>query len=342
MADRVLVTGISGFLGGHVARALLDQGYAVRGSLRDLARADSVRAALKAASANGNVDGLDFVALDLSADAGWKEAMEGCRYLQHVASPFVVVMPADKQELIRPAVEGTRRALTAALNAGVERIVLTSSFAAIGYGHPRDRTAPFTEADWSNTEGEGITAYTESKTLAELEAWSIMETAGRRADLAVVNPTAILGPLIDNDPGTSNDLLLRLFKGGVPLVPRISFGFVDVRDVAALEVNAMQSPDAGGKRFIATAGTLSFKQIGDILRPAFPAYAGKFPRFELPDWLARLMARRNAELRDNLHLIGLVRGYDNRQALALLGHPFISPPDAVLATGHSLVERGLA
>jgi nucleoside-diphosphate-sugar epimerase len=341
MVDKVLVTGISGFLGGHVALALLDAGYAVRGSLRDLGRADKVRQALRAHSASGKVEALEFVALDLMRDDGWAEAMAGCRYLQHVASPFVTRMPADKDELIRPAVEGTRRALQAALAAAIERIVLTSSFAAVGYGHPLDRSAPFTEADWSRTEGGDVNAYTESKTRAELEAWSIMEGAGRRDDLVVVNPTAILGPLLDDDPGTSGMLVQRLMSGAMPGAPRISFGVVDVRDVAALQLKAMETPAAGGKRFLATAGNLSLMEGARALRAAMPDEAGKLPRRELPDWLVRMVALFNPELRANLGRLGRPAQIDASAGAALLERPWIPPADATIAMGRSLVDARL-
>jgi nucleoside-diphosphate-sugar epimerase len=341
MPDKVLVTGVSGFLGGHVALALLDAGYEVRGSLRDLRRADKVRAALKKASASGNVDGLEFVALDLMRDDGWLAAMKGCRYLQHVASPFVISMPADKDELIAPAVEGTRRALMAALTAGVDRIVVTSSLAAVMYGHEPGRTAPFTEADWSRTTGPDVSAYTESKTRAELEAWSIIETAGKRHELVTVNPSLITGPLLDDDPGTSGQLLQRLLRGAVPVAPRISIGIIDVRDVAELQLKAMETPSAGGHRFLASAGNLSILEAANVLRKALPAYAAKLPRFEAPDWAVRLAGLFDKDIHSQTGSLGIVRNVDSAPAQALLGYKFIAPPEALAAMAQSLVTQGL-
>ncbi len=240
MPDRVLLTGVSGFLGGHVASALLAAGYQVRGSVRNLAKADKVRDTLTKAGAD--VSRLEFVALDLLKDDGWDAAAEGCRFLAHTASPFVLRMPTDKMDLIRPAIEGTERALNAGLKAGVERVVLTSSMAAIAYGHDKNRTSPFTAADWTDLEGHGVSAYVESKTRAERRAWEIMKAAGREADLAVINPSGIFGPLLDEDPGTSAQIVIRFLSGGVPAVPRLSFAFVDVRDVAAAHVAALTAP----------------------------------------------------------------------------------------------------
>jgi len=341
MTDKVLVTGISGFLGGHVALALLDAGYAVRGSLRDPRKAPAVRAALQAASASGTVEGLEFIGLDLNIDEGWLKAAEGCRYVQHVASPLALRMPRDRHEMIGPAVDGTRRALLAALKAGVERVVLTSSIAAIVYGHPETRSDPFTGADWSNTVGNGVNAYTESKTMAELEAWSIMESAGRRNDLAVVNPSVILGPLLYADARTSGQMVLRLLDGSAPAAPRMHLGVVDVRDVAELHLKAMETPNAGGQRYIASAGTLSFMEAADALRTAFPDRARHIPRFELPDWLVRLYGFWDHDVRHHLDSLGRPRPTDARPAARLLGYPFISPAAAAVAMGRSLMELKL-
>lgn len=340
MADLVLLTGISGFLGGHVALELLKQGYAVRGSVRDLGKADKVKKTLAAAGAD--LANLEFVALDLTSDAGWTEAIAGARYLQHTASPFVTRMPVDRMELIRPAVDGTRRALTAALAAGVEHIVVTSSTAAIMYGHDKARTAPYTSADWTRLDGRDVNAYIESKTRAEREAWMLVDAAGRHDDLTTINPGAIFGPLLDEDPGTSVALLKRMFDGSLPAAARISFVVIDVRDVAAAHVAAMTAPEARGQRYLMGSGTLSLMQMADILRRAIPERAGKMPRFEVPDWVTRLVGVVDKDVRGNLGELGVVKTADSAPVQQLLGRPLISADEALIAAARSLIAHGVA
>ncbi len=340
MADTVLVTGVSGFLGGHVALTLLKAGYAVRGSIRSLDRSAKVQATL--ARAGGDISRLDFVALDLLGDEGWGAAMAGVRYLQHTASPFVIKQPRDRNELIRPAVEGTRRALEAALHAKVERIVLTSSMAAIMYGHDPRRSAPFTASDWTDVSARDVTAYTESKVRAEKEAWSIMDGAGRHDSLVSINPGTIFGPLLDDDPGTSIGLLKRMFDGSLPMTARFYSLITDVRDVAEAHVKAMTAPDAAGKRFPMGAGALSLMEIANVLRPALPDRASKLPRVEAPDWLVRIFGFLDSEARGNMGELGIKKTADSSAAEAMIGHRLISAEDATVAAARSLIEQGVA
>ncbi|KRA44798.1 NAD-dependent epimerase/dehydratase family protein [Devosia sp. Root635] len=336
MSDRVLLTGISGFLGGHVALQLLNAGYTVRGSLRNLKRADKVRDTL--ARAGADISRLEFVALDLMDDAGWREAAQGCRYVQHTASPFVLEIPQDKMDLIGPAVEGTTRALGAANAAGAERIVLTSSMAAIAYGHDRSRTA-FTADDWTDLDGRGVNFYQESKTLAERRAWEIMDAASRREALAVINPSGIFGPLLDEDPGTSAILIQRLLNGSVPALPRIPITIIDVRDVAAAHVAAMTTPEAGGQRFPMGERTLLFKEVADLLAARYPDR--RVPRRQMPNWAVRLYGLFDRDVRGNLAELGLPKQLDSSDAAALLGRELTPAPDAIMATAETLVAHGL-
>lgn len=338
-ADRVLITGISGFLGGHVALKLLEAGYTVRGSVRKRDKAGKVRDTL--ARHGADVSRLEFVELDLDKDEGWSEAIADCRYLQHTASPFVISMPDDKMDLIRPAVAGTERALNAALAARVERIVLTSSMAAIAYGHERSRTAPFTAADWTDLEGRDVNAYIESKTRAERRAWQIMREAGREQDLAVINPSAILGPLLDEDPGTSAALVKRLLDGSVPATPRIPFVIVDVRDVAEAHMRAMTDPAAGGRRFPIGERPMLMADVAAVAREAAPQYAAKIPRRSMPDWAVRLYSLFDRDVRGTLNELGVLKRLDSRETVALLGHPLIAARDAIAATVESLIAHKL-
>jgi dihydroflavonol-4-reductase len=336
--DRVLLTGISGFLGGHVALVLLKAGYSVRGSLRNLGRAEAVRDTLRRAGAD--VSRLDFVELDLLSDKGWDEAMQGVRFLQHTASPFVIDLPEDKMELIRPAVEGTERALNAALRAGVERIVLTSSMAAIAYGHDKGRTKPFTEKDWTDLNGRGVNAYIESKTLAERRAWEIMREAGREADLTTINPSAILGPLLDKDPGTSALMVKRLLDGSVPALPRIPFVIVDVRDIAEAHVKAMTDVSARGRRFPMGERSMLMGEVADIVRTV--ATGRRVPRIKMPDWAVRLYALFDRDVRGILNELGVLKKLDSSGAVALLGRPLLAADRAIADTTRSLIQQGIA
>ncbi len=339
MAERVLLTGISGFLGGHVALELLKQGFQVRGSVRDFKKSDKVRQTLE--KAGGDIGRLEFVVLDLSSDQNWDAAMDGVRYLQHTASPFVTSMPRDKMELIRPAVDGTKRALNAALKAKVERIVLTSSMAATSYGHDPRRTAPFTAADWTDLHGRGVNAYIESKTLAEKEAWTIVDSAGRHDDLAVINPNAILGPVLDDDPGTSVGLIARAMNGSVPAAARLYFPVIDVRDVAEAHVKAMVTPAAGGHRFPMGERTVAFLEFATAIRDAMPEFAKRLPTREVPDWMVRLFAFVDKDMRGNVGELGVIRRTDSSDVIALLGHPLIPADDAIVASARSLVAQGI-
>ncbi len=340
MTDTVLLTGISGFLGSHIALQLLKKGYRVRGSVRNLKRSDEVRQTLE--NHGADIKKLEFVALDLTDDAGWSEAMDGVSYLQHVASPFVTKMPADKMELIRPAVDGTTRAIKAALTAGVERIVVTSSMAAIMYKKYHDRSIPYSEKDWSDIDAPSANAYTQSKILAEQKAWELMDAAGRRSDLATVNPSLILGPLLNKDPGTSGALVLRLLKGSIPAAPRFTFSMVDVRDVAEIHLAAMEKGEAGGKRFASASDNLSIMQMARVMKAAFPQYQSKLPKFEMPNWIVRIYALFDSDVRSNIGELGLVRLIDASAARKLLGHDFISSKDALIATTKTIIEQKLA
>lgn len=261
--ETVLVTGGSGFQAGYCILKLLSEGYKVKTTIRSLHKADHIREALRHAGASA-LENLSFHAADLTLDEGWEEATAGCDYVLHVASPFPAAQPKDENELIIPAREGTLRVLRAALQAGVKRVVMTSSFAAIGYSiDPANHV--FTEEDWTDP-STAIPPYIKSKTLAERAAWDFIAQADGRMELTVINPVGIFGPVLSNDFTSSVEMIRQVLHGKLPVGPAQSFGVVDARDVADLHVIAMKHPAAKGERFIATSdGTLTFAEIGKML-----------------------------------------------------------------------------
>ncbi|HYG25974.1 MAG TPA: aldehyde reductase [Caulobacteraceae bacterium] len=338
---KVLVTGGSGFIGSHCIIQLLEQGHSVRTTVRNLAREGEVRGMLERGGAKPGKR-LTFFAADLMSDAGWAQAVAGCDYVLHVASPFPAATPRHEDELIVPAREGALRVLRAARDAGVKRVVLTSSYAAIGYGHP-ERARPFDESDWTNIETPGIGAYVKSKAIAEKAAWDFIARAGGALELAVVNPVAVLGPVLAPDYSTSILLVQKLMEGALPAAPKASFGIVDVRDVADLHIRAMTDPAARGERFLAMAGeSMSILETGRVLRERFGPAASKVPTRELPNWLVRVMALVSQDARALLPQLGRRMNADVTKARRLLGWQPRSNEDAIAATAESLMQLGLA
>jgi len=336
----ILVTGGSGFIGAHVILQLLAAGHQVRATVRSLARVDDVRAMLARGGAEAG-DRLAFIAANLESDAGWPEAVAGCEYVLHVASPFPAGAPENEDELIVPARDGALRVLRASRNAGVSRVVLTSSFAAIGYGH-KPRTTPFNETDWTDPNGARVSAYVKSKTLAERAAWDFIANEGGNLELSVVNPVAVFGPVLGPDYSTSILLIKRLMDGSIPGSPRLYFGVVDVRDVADLHIRAMTHPAAKGNRFLAVAGeSMSIRDIARVLKNRMGASAKRVPAWQVPDWLVRLAALRDPAIRQILPELGKIKNASNEKATRMLGWTARSNEAAIVATAESLVRLGL-
>lgn len=336
----VLVTGGSGFIGSHCILQLLAAGHTVRTTVRNLKREGDVRALLKVGGMDAGAR-LSFIAADLEHDAGWSEAVAGVRYVLHVASPFPQTLPRHEDELIVPAREGALRVLRASRDAGVERVVLTSSFAAIGYGHPQ-QAAPFDETSWTNPDGEDVGPYVKSKTLAERAAQDFMAREGGALQLAVVNPVGVFGPVLGPDYSTSILVVERMLSGKLPGCPRLHFGVVDVRDVANLHLLAMTHPAAQGERFLAIAGDfMSMLEIARVLRRRLGAFAHKVPRFQLPDWLVHLAALLDPPVKQVLPELGKRKNGTSEKAQRLLGWAPRSNEEALVATAESLLELGL-
>jgi nucleoside-diphosphate-sugar epimerase len=336
----VLVTGGSGFIGSHVILQLLGAGHRVRTTVRSLKREADARAMLKQGGAEPG-EQLTFIAADLESAAGWPQAVAGCEYVLHVASPFPPGLPKTEDELIIPARDGALRVLRAARDAGVKRVVLTSSFAAIGYGHPLQK-APFDETSWTDPQGSDVLPYVKSKALAERAAWDFVLKDAPDLELSVINPVGVFGPVLGPDYSTSILIVQRLMDGAVPGCPRLSFGAVDVRDVADLHLRAMTHPAAKGERFLAVAGDfLSMQDIAKILKRRLGAAARRVPTWQLPNFLVRLAALRDPAVRQILPELGKFKNASGEKAKRTLGWAPRSNEEAIVATAESLLRLGL-
>jgi dihydroflavonol-4-reductase len=338
--ELVLVTGGSGFIGAHCILQLLDAGYRVRTTVRSLTREAGVRAMLQAGGAEPG-EALSFAAADLMSDAGWPGAVAGCDFVLHVASPFPASVPKHEDELIVPAREGALRVLRAARDAGVKRVVLTSSFAAIGYGK-KHTDRPFSEESWTDPNGGGVGAYVKSKTLAERAAWDFAAREGGALELSVVNPVGVFGPVLGPDYSTSIRIVQRLMDGAMPGCPRLSFGIVDVRDVADLHLRAMTNPAARGERFLAVAGDfVTIQEIAQVLKARMGDRARRVPTRVLPDWIVRLVSLFDSSVALIVPELGKFKNATNEKARRVLGWAPRSNEDAIVATAQSLLRLGL-
>ena len=335
MADTVLVSGGSGYIAGFLIRQLVAEGWTVHTTVRSLAKEEAVRQLLAVDNSR-----LSFFAADLNADTGWAEAMAGCSHVAHLASPLPGGVPKHADELIVPARDGALRALRAAKAAGVKRFVMTSSVAAIAYGRGRG-VHHFTEADWTLLDKPGITAYVQSKTIAERAArdWVVREGGG--IEFCSINPSVVLGPVWSRDYSASVIIVKKMLDGSMGACPDIGFGVVDVRDVADLHVRALKAPNMAGERFIASGRFMKLREIADVLRAELGQLAHKVPTCNVPDWLVRVAARFNPLARAVVSELGSVRHQDASHAKAVLGWATRPVEQSIVDCARNLIELGI-
>ena len=330
--EKVLVTGGSGFIALHCIDQLLEKGFMVRTTIRSESRKDEIN---KAMDKYPNLDqNLEFHICDLLKDEGWEAAVDGCDYVLHVASPFILEVPSDENVLIKPAVDGTLRVLNACSKAHVKKVVLTSSVAAVAYGHGVEKT--FDESDWSNTgEDSGITPYAKSKTLAEKAAWNFVEEldTDKKFDFTVINPVGVFGPMLTRDIGTSNSLVSRLINGELPACPATHMGYVDVRDVAKAHVFSMLNSSTNNKRIIVSESEMFFVDVGRILNEAG---FKKSPTKQMPNWLVKFLAIFIKELSGVTKSLGRRVDTDKSLAKSLFDWQYITAKDSILDTANQL------
>jgi dihydroflavonol-4-reductase len=335
MAGTVLVTGGSGYIGGYVIRQLVAEGWTVHTTIRNLAREAEVRKALGVDDSK-----VKFFAAELLSDAGWAEAMAGCSHVAHIASPIPPGAPKHEDELIVPAREGALRALRFAKAAGVKRFVMTSSAAAIAYGHGKG-SRTYTEKDWTNLDGPDVYAYVKSKTIAERAARDWVAAEGGSIEYVAICPAAVLGPVASNDYSPSLEVVKKLLEGALPGCPDFGFGIVDVRDVADLHVRALNAPDMAGERFVCSGPFLKMIDVARVLKANLGDQAKKVPTRKLPDFLVRIVSLFDPVVKQVLGELGNVRNMDATHAKDVLGWVARPPEEVILDTAKSLIAHGI-
>ena len=333
----VLVTGGSGYIAGYCIAQLLSDGWRVRTTVRNLERAEDVRATIGKIAANAGA--IEFMAADLNSDTGWADAVAGADYVLHVASPVPIVDPKSDDELVRPARDGALRVLKASRDAGVKRVVMTSSIAAIAYGRG-ERAEPFSEADWTDETNRSDTSpYDRAKTIAERAGWAWHQAEGGALELVTVNPVLVLGPVLGSDFSASLEAIKKLLDGSVPALPRFGFNLVDVRDIAQLHLLAMTAPAAAGQRFIGSTDFYWMKDMAKILKEGLKAR--KVPSISIPDFLVRLFAIFDPIVRGQLFNLGKRRLVSSDKARRMLGWTTRPTRETILDTARSLQAQGL-
>jgi dihydroflavonol-4-reductase len=335
MKPTVLVSGGSGYIAGFLIRQLISEGWTVHTTVRSLAKEAAVRQLLAVDNSR-----LTFFEADLNADAGWAEAMAGCSHVAHVASPLPAGVPKDANELIVPARDGALRALRAARDAGVRRFVMTSSVAAIAYGRGRG-VHHFTEADWTDLSKPGISAYIQSKTIAERAARDWMAREGDAMEFVSICPSVVLGPVWSRDYSASVVVVRKLLDGSLGACPDIGFGVVDVRDVADLHLRALQTPGIAGERFIANGRFMKLREIADVLRAQLGSEAARVTTRNAPDWMVRLAAHFVPVAKAVVGELGSVRHQSPAHALAVLGWQTRPVEQSIVDTARSLLDLGI-
>jgi dihydroflavonol-4-reductase len=337
----VLLTGASGYIGKHIALHLLNQGYEVRASVRSLSKSDEVRrAVLPLLLDSSNLDSpLTFVELDLEKDSGWDSALKGIDVLMHTASPFPLTSPKDENDLIRPAVEGTLRALRAAKNVGVNRVILTSSVAAIYGSELPSGALSYDETMWTDVEHPvGRVPYTKSKTLAEKAAWDFIKSDAPEIALTTINPVLVLGAPLDKNFGSSISLVERVLSGSDPMLPDLKFAIVDVRDVAKMHVDAIKNENTKGERIIASSETRSFVEIAKLLKSVYPK--SKVKSAQAPTFMIRLLSLFDGSIKSILPQLGKPMNVSGAKAQRILSINFIPVEVTIKESADYLIKNG--